>query len=282
MREPAGLNPHHAPSPSWLEAAERRTGLPQWALVTVGTGLVAQAMTVASVAWDVAWHIDFGRDDSQITAAHLFILLALGLILTAGLAGVAVANRTGFDGGLRVRHLAVPWSALLVGLGGFAAFAGMPLDELWHRSYGVDLTMWGPTHLLMMGGGNLAAVGLWLVLAEARVPARGPGPGVSPKSWRWVAHWAAACCTFAQLHVFQGEFDFGVPLFQLLYQPVLTMVAAGVVLVAARVVLGRGGALVVALGYLGFRVGLALVVGVGLDHSTPYVPFHLASAAAVE
>ncbi len=259
---------------SALEAAERRTGLPQWALATLGIGLLAQALTVTSVAWDVAWHVDFGRDDSQITVAHLFILVALGLILTAGLAGMTVAGPTGFGGGLRVGNRVLPWSALLVGLGGLAAFAGMPLDELWHRNYGVDLTMWGPTHLLMIGGGNLAAVGLWLVLAEARVAARGP--------WGWLAHFAAGCCVFAQLHVFQGEFDFGVPLFQLLYQPVLTIVAAGVVLAAARVVLGRGGALAVALGYLGFRLLMALFVGVALDHTMPYVPFHLASAAAVE
>ncbi|MGH8972972.1 MAG: hypothetical protein ACRD0C_07175 [Acidimicrobiia bacterium] len=256
-----------------LARAARRSGLPEWALATLGVGLVAQALTVTAVAWDVAWHVDSGRDPSQITPVHLFILAALGLIVAAGLAGMSVANASGFEAGLRFRNLALPWSAVLVLLGGFAAFAGMPLDELWHRNYGVDLTMWGPTHLLMIGGGNLAALGLWMVLAEARVPARG---------WGWLAHFAAACCMLAQLHVFQGEFDFGVPLFQLLYQPVLTVIAAGVVLVAARVVLGRGGALAVAAGYLGFRLLLAGFVGGVLDHTTPYVPLHLASAVAVE
>lgn len=53
-------------------------------------------------------------------------------------------------------------------------------------------------------------------------------------------------------------------------------------LVAARLVLGRGGALAVALGYLGFRVGVAVFVGWGIDHTAPHVPLHLVSAAAVE
>ena len=45
------------------------------------------------------------------------------------------------------------------------------------------------------------------------------------------------------LSTFQAEFDFGVPQFQLLYQPMLIAFAAGLALVCARSLLGRGGAL---------------------------------------
>ena len=35
-----------------------------------------------------------------------------------------------------------------------AAFAliGFPLDDVWHRIFGQDVTLWGPTHLMLIGG----------------------------------------------------------------------------------------------------------------------------------
>ncbi|MDQ3306118.1 MAG: hypothetical protein M3535_09110 [Actinomycetota bacterium] len=42
----------------------------------------------------------------------------------------------------------MPW-----GWGGLAAF---PLDELWHRAFGIDVTLWSPTHLMLVGAGSRA------------------------------------------------------------------------------------------------------------------------------
>ena len=44
---------------------------------------------------------------------------------------------------------------LLFGCGAFA-LAGFPLDDLWHRMFGQDVTLWGPTHLVMINGAILA------------------------------------------------------------------------------------------------------------------------------
>ena len=30
--------------------------------------------------------------------------------------------------------------------------AGFPLDDMWHRMFGQDVTLWGPTRLLLFGG----------------------------------------------------------------------------------------------------------------------------------
>jgi hypothetical protein len=84
------------------------------------------------------------------------------------------------------------------------------------------------------------------------------------------------------LSTLQGEFDYGVPQFQLVYQPILIMLAAGVVLVAARIWLGRGAALGAALFFLAFRGALAVLVGPILGETTPHFPLYLASAAVVE
>ena len=56
-------------------------------------------------------------------------------------------------------------------------------------------------------------------------------------------HLRVAGALIIGLSTFQAEFDFGVPQFQLLYQPVLIAFAAGVALVCARSILGRVGRL---------------------------------------
>ena len=84
------------------------------------------------------------------------------------------------------------------------------------------------------------------------------------------------------LSTFQAEFDFGVPQFQLLYQPVLIAFAAAVALVCARSILGRWGAFRALAIYFVIRGGLALFVGQVAGYTTPHFPLYLAEAAIVE
>ena len=39
---------------------------------------------------------------------------------------------------------------------GLYAMIGFPLDDIWHRIFGQDVTLWGPTHLMMIGGAGLS------------------------------------------------------------------------------------------------------------------------------
>jgi hypothetical protein len=80
----------------------------------------------------------------------------------------------------------------------------------------------------------------------------------------------------------QGEFDYGVPQFQVLYLPVLIMIAAGFTLMAARRALGPWGAVKVTGVYLVLRAFLAFAVGGVLDHTVPHFPLYLGSALIVE
>jgi hypothetical protein len=80
----------------------------------------------------------------------------------------------------------------------------------------------------------------------------------------------------------QAEFDFGVAQFRLVFQPLLLMLAAGVVLVAARIWLGRGAAIGAVLFFLVVRGLLALLVGPVLGQTTPHFPLYIVSAAVVE
>ena len=168
----------------------------------------------------------------------------------------------------------IPWSAVALGVIGGGAVMGFPLDEMWHRAYGIDVTMWGPTHLIMIGGASVATVAMWLVLAEAKIrPVRG--------TVGFYVHSIAAGGALTGLSALQGEFDFGVPQFQLLYHPVLVMAAAAIVLTAARIALGRGGAIRAVLGFLALRGLVALFVA-GFGHTAPHFALYLAPAIAVE
>jgi len=84
------------------------------------------------------------------------------------------------------------------------------------------------------------------------------------------------------LSTFQAEFDFGVPQFQLIFQPLMLMVAAGVGLTLARVYAGPGAAFGAAGFFILLRGGLALLVGPVLGQTTPHFPLYLAEAAVVE
>ena len=64
------------------------------------------------------------------------------------------------------------WYAPLGGVAMLAASAfaliGFPLDDVWHRIFGQDVTLWGPTHLMLIGGAGLTLIGSSILIVEGR------------------------------------------------------------------------------------------------------------------
>lgn len=220
------------------QALERVTGVPGWAAAMVATALYG--LFVAGVGFynDVAWHVALGRDKKLFTAPHTMIVAGLGFIAFAAVLGVLFATLTDARVGRRIGPFTVPWSAIPLGVLGFTALGGFPLDDLWHAHYGVDVTMWSPTHLLMILGASLSPIAAWLALGEAGT---NPTDGIGPR----IFHSATAVLMLAGLTSVLGEFEFGVPQFQQLYHPLLICMAAGLALVTSRLVLGPGNAILV-------------------------------------
>ena len=52
------------------------------------------------------------------------------------------------------------------------ALTGFPLDDIWHRIFGQDVTLWGPTHLLLFGGASMSTLGGMILLMEGATVAR--------------------------------------------------------------------------------------------------------------
>ncbi len=255
----------------------RLTGLPGWCMAGALTALTSAGLACFGVYWDVAWHIDYGRDKELFTPSHTLILIGLNGLVFAAVIAVIFATLDGTRTGGRVAGLRIPWSALVLGALGFGASAAFPLDDLWHRNYGVDVTLWSPTHLQLIAGGALSPLAIWLMIREGRRESSASptalGRGIEVLSFGAI---------LTGLAVVQGEFDFGVPQFQALYQPLLISIAAALALVAARAALGAGGALLTVLSFVLLRGVIALLVGGALNHTVPRFPLYLTAGVAVE
>ena len=257
------------------DTLNRITGYPGWSMAGVLSGLLMLLIAMIGFYWDVAWHVDNGRDDELFTPSHVMILVGLGgLIYSAGIA-VLFASLEKAHTALKVGFLRIPWSAVLLtalGLGGVVAF---PLDAMWHDAYGVDVTLWSPPHIQLVAAGSLGTIACWLMAAEGRAHAE---PTVLGRG----IHVLAAGTVLVGMSTLQAEFDFGVPQFQVLYLPVLIMIGAGFTLLAARMGLGPWGAVKVTAVYLVLRTFLLLAIGGALDHTLPHFPLYLGSALIVE
>jgi hypothetical protein len=264
--------------------AERSSGLPGWCALPAALAGASLITAAFGFYWDVAKHIDTGRDSGPFgTAAHYPILVGLFGIALAGFVAIVLGVDRRVPTAVRITgDWYAPLGGILIFLCGGFALSGFPLDDVWHTLFGQDVTLWGPTHVLMIGGASLSTLGVWVLLAEGRRARTGADASREPSLLRRLRGPAVAGAFLIGLSTLQGEFDYGVPQFQLVYQPILIMLAAGVGLVTARVRLGRGGALQAVVFFLALRGLLTLIIGPVIGASTLHFPLYLAEAAAVE
>lgn len=270
-----------------LASLEERTGIPAWSSVPAVVSALSLTTAGFGFYWDVAVHIDNGRDNSPFgTPAHWPIVLGLcGLVLT-GILAIALDRNT--DGGAAIRlpgGLSFSLGAGLVLLCGSISLLGFPLDDLWHNAFGQDVTLWSPTHIQMVGGASLTTLASWVLLEEGR--RRGTPKPVAdlPAPLRVSQRLqpiSIAGAFLIGLSTLQAEFDYGVPQFSPAYHPILLGLASAIGLVAARVKLGRGGALLAALFFVVVRGSWALVIHGVFGLSLPHEPLYLAEALLVE
>ncbi len=140
--------------------AARRAAL--WAL------LVAKVLASWGVQWDIQWHTIIGRDSFWIaphimtySGVTLTVLLSFGVLAWTTLRPSAAAGDVVRVLGLtstRGFHLAA-WGIALTVL-------AAPIDDLWHRLFGIDVTLWSPPHLLGLLGAAINTLGCFLIARE--------------------------------------------------------------------------------------------------------------------
>jgi hypothetical protein len=265
--------------------AERASGLPGWVSFPSAVATVSLLTAVFGMYWDIALHIDNGRDAGPLAnPAHYFILVGLFGIFSAGFFAMVLPLERPSTVAVRLgRNWWAPLGGVLICACGAFSLIGFPLDDVWHRLFGQDVTLWGPTHLMLIGGAAMTLVGIAVLTVEGlRSNASAETPIKELLHTRMARGVALTGGLMLGLSTFQAEFDFGVPQFQLVFQPILLMLAAGVGLVLARVYAGPGAAIGAAVFFIAIRGILALAVGPVLGQTTPHFPLYVAEALVVE
>jgi len=158
--------------------------------------LVSKVLAGWGVQWDIQWHVLIGRDSFWIpphlmtyAGVALAVLLSFGVLLRETLTnaapnGLAPSVRLLGLRGTRGFHLAA-WG---IGLTVLAA----PIDDLWHRLFGLDVTLWSPPHLLGILGSAMNSLACLLIAGEV-YPARRGG--------RWAAIILFGAMLYGNLHL---------------------------------------------------------------------------------
>ena len=263
--------------------SERVSGLPPWCALPLGVLSGALLIAVFGMYWDISTHLDAGRDPGPFAnASHYFILVGLFGVFFAGLLAIFLPTETPGPTALRLPGgLEAPLGGVLILVCSGIALTGFPLDDIWHRIFGQDVTLWGPTHLLLFGGASMSTLGGMILLMEGAAATREVRPERVSRNVR-IQQVLLGGAFLIGLSTFQGEFDFAVPQFRLVFHPILLMLASSVALVAVRIWAGKGAALGAAGFFILVRGILTLLVSPLFGHTTLHFPLYLAEAAVVE
>lgn len=223
--------------------------------------LMGGAVGLFATYWDDAWHTDIGRDSAWI-APHL---LLYGGMAVAGFAITAWGVRT-----WRSTHSlcgAMHYEPVRVaGVGGAAALAAAPIDQVWHARFGRDAVLWSPPHMLVVFASIALLAGLL-----AGIPRRRAG-------LRCAA--SILLCGNAIAVVFEYETD--VPQFsETLYLPIFVLTGLAVAWVARTAVPVRAPVTTMVVGYAVLRIGIAVALA-SLGRSGPDLPVAVLGFALVD
>ncbi|EID15150.1 hypothetical protein MXEN_07661 [Mycobacterium xenopi RIVM700367] len=283
---------HRSHRINWLNGIAEWLGekfnRPAWVALPVLVFTTSIICALFGFIWDVSWHIGNGRDPGPLAnPAHYFIVVGLFGIFLAGMIAVVVPFERPGPAAVRITDSwYAPVGGVLMAGCGLYALTGFPLDDIWHRIFGQDVTLWGPTHLMMIGGAGFSLYAALMLEYEGgrampETPAEGPY-GQRERPFIQFLRYLSFGGLFIGMSVWQIEFDFGVPQFRLVFQPMLIAAAAAVAAVAARITMGPGAAVIAALLAIALRGAVAVLVGPVLGAPINWFPLYLGPAVVVE
>jgi hypothetical protein len=262
----------------WLGEKFKR---PSWVALPVLVYTTSIICALFGFIWDVSWHIGNGRDPGPLAnPAHYFIIIGLFGVFLGGMVAIVLPFDEPGPAPVRItRNWHAPVGGVLMAGCGLYAMIGFPLDDIWHRIFGQDVTLWGPTHLMMIGG---AGFSLFAVLMLEYEGGRALPDAPAERPFVRFLRYLSCGGLLIGLSVYQIEYDFGVEQFRLVLQPMMIAIVAALGLVVARMTLGRGAAIGAALFAVALRGGVALLVGPILGAPTNWFPLYLGPALVVE
>lgn len=258
---------------------------PNWVALPVLIFTTSIICALFGFIWDVSWHIGNGRDPGPLAnPAHYFIIIGLFGIFVAGMTAIVIPFEKPGPAAVRItQNWHAPVGGVLMAGCGLYAMTGFPLDDIWHRIFGQDVTLWGPTHLMMIGGACFSLFAVLMLEREGEAEqALKQATETAHGAFITFLRYLSFGGMFIGLSVYQIEYDFGVEQFRLVLQPMMIAFAAALAAVAARVTMGRGAAIIAALFAIALRGGVALLVGPVLGAPINWFPLYLGPALVVE
>ncbi|CAA9570149.1 MAG: hypothetical protein AVDCRST_MAG86-1575 [uncultured Truepera sp.] len=224
-----------------------------WSLGVLPVMMVGAVSGIVGLYWDVAWHVDKGRD-SFFTPPHNFLYGAIAIVLLMSVVAL-VRDRRDTPLHLPIGRLRLHPGVLIVAVGAALELFFAPADELWHRLFGPDATLWAPMHLVGLTGLTLAAFGslvsAWVETRLATEPAR-------KRLFALVTLFFAAIL-LAWSAVLMAEFEFYIQVFPTFWHPLLlTGLPAFTLVLMARLRPLPWAATLTALGFGALRLLLAV------------------------
>jgi hypothetical protein len=133
--------------------------------------VLAVTSTTFGLYWDISWHIGIGRDTFW-TPAHLAI--QFGAVITGFSCAYLILHTTfagdgaSRDSSVRMWAMRGPLGAFIAAWGGFCMLTSAPFDNWWHQSFGLDVTILSPPHVVLVIGIFVMGLG-GLVLTTSQV-----------------------------------------------------------------------------------------------------------------
>jgi hypothetical protein len=135
-----------------------------WALIA------AKMLGGWGVQWDIRWHLLIGRDSFWIPPHVMtYTGVTVGALLAFGvLARDTAKTRRGesVPEGVRIFGLTGTRGFHLAWWGMAVTILAAPIDDLWHRLFGIDVTLWSPPHLLGLAGAQINTLGCLAIARE--------------------------------------------------------------------------------------------------------------------
>ena len=268
------------------DEVQKLVGLPGWAALPGAGAVLCALVIILGATWDIGLHLDVGRDDGPLgTLAHYPLLFGLFGGFIMGILAIGIAPRDPAKSSsvaFQLKNLGpIPAGSALLVAGATFGMAAFPLDDLWHRVFGQDVTLWGPTHTMIIGGTAGVGIGGVLLLIEG---ARAAGLNAF-RAKRLIARPLPALLAGVFLYLWAAtthEFNWGVPQYRMVWQPLLLSFGAAQALVLARVLAGRGGALYAIAVWAPVQLFMSLMIGGPLQVTMPAAPLFLAEALIIE
>jgi hypothetical protein len=139
----------HNPVYSRERVELRSVRIPNYVYASVFSSLCI----AVGLIWDISWHMSVGRD-GLLSPPHL--VMYLGAVVAGVFSGVRVL-KTSFWGSAAEKGGSIKFWGIFHGSlgamfciwGAFAMLTSAPFDDWWHNTYGLDVKILSPPHLVL-------------------------------------------------------------------------------------------------------------------------------------